>query len=112
MAYFFVLTTLIINLTPFVLGFKVVGQRGRRILPELLPGGSRLTDLGPAQKLDRGSKIQVLLDGEFSGIELKPEVIVKNIRVVFRIDSNALIVDGAPEIVCLKEMLYRHRLVV
>lgn len=107
MGLIFVLLTQLINLTSFELGFEV--DRNRRLLPKLLKGKTRFAKQSRIfrriRDSDPGWKIRVLIEGEFSGIELDPTVILDFVRLVFRIEekeedgskTNVLCIDGVRE---------------
>lgn len=108
----FVLVTQLINLTTSNLVFEV--DRGRRLLPELPPGKTRFVEqsrilrrLGESEDW----KIRVFLDGEFTGMELDPVIVLKYVRLVFRVDRDVLWVYGVRENLG-SDVLFRHRFII
>lgn len=112
----FVLLTQLINLTPFDLDFQV--HHGPRLLPKLRRGKTRFARLSrilrQIRESDPGWKIRVLIGGEFTGIELDPQVMLNFVRVVFRVEDESssivLCVDGVRENRG-NDFLLRHRFI-
>lgn len=117
MGMIFILVTQLRNLTDRRVGFRV--DDGYCSIPDLPPRKTRMVKLSRILRFsrERGSdwKIRILVDNQFTGIELRSWVVLKYVRVLFRNERNengldVLCVEAVPE--NCSDYFLRHKLFI